>query len=829
MTRVNQSAVSLLGWMLVIASSIGCPALARAGRLPYTITSSSGPTGLFVVPVDANNDGVDELLRASSYQTTMLTQNGQYVWDRKTTFGLMKYSFSAFPTDTTSKGYRLVVVPSRDIRGPFVDSLVLHVMRADSGDDDRPGYDRYYWTVRVDSIAHEQRRDSSRGVTTVVFHDINGAGQQEAFVGVASGYGLQPRGVYAVDLVARKVLWRYLTGFNPYNIAVADADGDGQDELVVSGTAPGNGGTGNGMSDDTNYVLCLGRDGRQRWVVPLRYVGSGGQVLVGVADLNGDGKKEVVAVDHCVLTGSAPDRLLVLDGSSGRLLDSVTADTVGDPRFLSLTVADFNGDGKSEIVVTRPKGRIESRDGKLHVTHETSLKGEITLIRAIRLLATGGEQLVTVSTYANTVSVLDKNMWLLAEYTPQQPPDEVQEISQGKGKPGKLLVGLANPPGSPEPQRQFIVLTLEPTPKPFPWPRVCIVLGGLFLAAVGAAVYANRLRQRQVRHLVARACANAAVLRIDRHRRIVEANSSTKGLRPFSGGLRGEDVNKLLGEEEYASLRDAIRSVVAGETTEVERRVAIEDKDGDRDSYLARVTPLPGGGAVVVFENLSTTEQSRRNAMWTTVVQRLAHSIKTPLATIRGAAQLLAGSDKSDLGRKIRIEAERLGAMVDGIMRLTSVEQVTLADKDAGSIIRRTLEEQGVYSQNSVDVAVQVDTALPTVRVDEESLVIALGNVIRNAVEAMPQGGKLSVSASLTDRSGFVRILVADTGPGVSEEQRAKLFQPFFTRKAGGTGLGLALARKTLQDMGGDISIAPPSGTGAVFWLDVPTAESPTT
>ncbi|MBM3313995.1 VCBS repeat-containing protein, partial [candidate division WOR-3 bacterium] len=522
---------ALVTTLLWIASLHAAP-----GRLPYVLVPSSGPTASVVVPVDANNDGVDDMLRITPYQVTLLSANGQYGWDRRNTDSLMRLSADAYVSGAAQGKHPLVVIPARDRWNPRADSLFFYVIRADSGDDDRTGSERSHWTVMIESIMPDPRRDQSWGINSVSFCDLNGDGEEEALAAVISGYGLQPRGVYAVGPTARTTLWRYGTGFNPGNIVVGDVDGDSLEDIIVGCIAPGNGGLENGLDDGTNYVLCLNRDGTRKWATTLRRVGSGGFVWVAVTDLTGDGRNEVVAVDNCILTDASPDRLLVLDGATGKVVDSAIAGgAAAEQRFQSLTLADLEGRGKPSMVVTRPNGRVEVRDARLRVVHEASLKGEVTMVKTARLLPDSGMQLVVVSTYQNKVSLLDGRLNLLAEYIPSQVPDGIWAVSKGSGKPATLLVRLAKPPSTADLYREFTILMAEPVPNPIPWPWVSAALAALLVGALLAGTYLELLRRRQVRHLVTSSCASVAVLRVDRRRRIVEANPATGELSPSSG------------------------------------------------------------------------------------------------------------------------------------------------------------------------------------------------------------------------------------------------------------------------------------------------------
>jgi signal transduction histidine kinase len=119
-------------------------------------------------------------------------------------------------------------------------------------------------------------------------------------------------------------------------------------------------------------------------------------------------------------------------------------------------------------------------------------------------------------------------------------------------------------------------------------------------------------------------------------------------------------------------------------------------------------------------------------------------------------------------------------------------------------------------------VRIETDLAagLPPVPADRDLLARALGNLVANALEAMPDGGTLAVKTRAVGEG--VALEVSDTGPGLTEEQRTRLFTPYYTTKKGGTGLGLAIVQGIVSDHGGRIQVESAPGAGTTFTLVLP-------
>ena len=150
-------------------------------------------------------------------------------------------------------------------------------------------------------------------------------------------------------------------------------------------------------------------------------------------------------------------------------------------------------------------------------------------------------------------------------------------------------------------------------------------------------------------------------------------------------------------------------------------------------------------------------------------------------------------------------------------------------------VLERTARLVRAELPSSIELQLELGTRLPRVQTDAEQLKQVLINLFRNAVQAMPGGGRISVTTSIPDEGlrlhrppEAVEVRVRDTGPGIPEEHRENIFVPFFTTKEKGTGLGLAICQRLIRHHGGSISILPrPPGEGAEFVIRLPAVEEP--
>jgi nitrogen fixation/metabolism regulation signal transduction histidine kinase len=238
--------------------------------------------------------------------------------------------------------------------------------------------------------------------------------------------------------------------------------------------------------------------------------------------------------------------------------------------------------------------------------------------------------------------------------------------------------------------------------------------------------------------------------------------------------------------------------------------------------------------------------RAERIAAWRDVARRIAHEIKNPLTPIeigiyRLSKRLESTGENTEVTREILDSIlKEVGVLRDLAQEFSSFAKMPepkLEPTDINRTVRSVLE---LYT-SSGEVAMETSLAgdLPPVLADEGQIRRVISNLVKNAVEAMGPGGRLRVRTSLADAGhlsgeahllppAMVRVEVADSGPGIPEDIRDKIFDPYFTTKAKGTGLGLALAYRIIQDHGGTIAFDTGPG-GTTFRVDLRVADEDTT
>jgi len=310
-------------------------------------------------------------------------------------------------------------------------------------------------------------------------------------------------------------------------------------------------------------------------------------------------------------------------------------------------------------------------------------------------------------------------------------------------------------------------------------------------------------------------------------------------------GVSETAVGQLL-EEVFAGAE--VRDVVAlVHRTRRPKPGAVEQelhlrRGGTSLSLLAAATALRGpegeyAGAVLVFEDLTELLKAQRVAAWREVAQRIAHEIKNPLTPIQLSAQRLRRRLGRTAGDDAELVAECTGTIiqeVDGLRRL--VDEFSRFARMPALVPRptdlRPLVESVVAlyreAHPALTLAARHAENLPPVEVDPDHIKRAVLNLVDNAVEAVGSVGEVVVETALVADNGHARIIVTDTGPGISPEDKEKLFLPYFSTKAAGMGLGLPIVWEIVAEHGGTIHVEDNEPRGSRFIIEVPVSRTPT-
>jgi two-component system, NtrC family, sensor histidine kinase HydH len=206
----------------------------------------------------------------------------------------------------------------------------------------------------------------------------------------------------------------------------------------------------------------------------------------------------------------------------------------------------------------------------------------------------------------------------------------------------------------------------------------------------------------------------------------------------------------------------------------------------------------------------------------------MAHEIRTPLGILRSSAQMLGRAsdgppaERQELVDMLIGEVDRLDRVVTGLTELARPRKLAVQPTPLNELLGRALDfAAGQASEKGIVLRRTFDAGPSVAYCDPDEIYQVVLNLVVNALQVTPRGGTITVR-SFAPRRGRVGFAVADTGPGLSPERQAQIFTPFVSFREGGTGLGLAVAQRTVLAHGGTISVHSTLGHGATFTVELP-------
>jgi len=380
-----------------------------------------------------------------------------------------------------------------------------------------------------------------------------------------------------------------------------------------------------------------------------------------------------------------------------------------------------------------------------------------------------------------------------------------------------------------------------------------LMLSGVLLLVGGAAIYflfmiatyrSTRTALENMRSYTSNIIESmtSGLVSLDADGRAVTVNAGARAILGLGDGVvEGASADEVLRVETAADRSELLR-VFAGERDVFETETRVTGKAGSVPVALSASSLRDEDGAragtVLLFQDLreieelkEAVERERHLASLGRLAAGVAHEVRNPLSSLKGFAQFFRtkfkpGSEEERYSDIMIEEVERLDRVVQELLDFARPAAPDRKPTAPNSIIEEALALVSEDAQfRRVEIRSALGAELPDVLVDPMQMRQALLNVLLNAIEAMGGGGTLTIETVATgsaDGPPTVTINVTDTGEGLSEDEVEKLFEPFYTTKPRGTGLGLTVVSRVLEQNGGRVGVRSSRGEGTMFSLVLP-------
>ncbi|NOX21358.1 MAG: HAMP domain-containing protein [Nitrospirae bacterium] len=327
---------------------------------------------------------------------------------------------------------------------------------------------------------------------------------------------------------------------------------------------------------------------------------------------------------------------------------------------------------------------------------------------------------------------------------------------------------------------------------------------------------------------------DSGVVSVNEEGKIITINSTAaKILNVTPEEIIDQDYEVLFKYIESDELREYVKGIRLDSflSSSKQFRVSIGGQQKILKVFISHLRDSKGKslGLLVVFEDITELLKAQQALAWQEVAKRMAHEIKNPLTPIKLSAERILkkwkgrddnfGKVVENATRTIIKEVEQLQQMVNEFSKLGRMPQVRRTQTNVKQIID---ELKQIYKGFEERISFAVDNSLPAAMIDREQLKRALMNLIDNAITATSDGGSIEVKVDYNKTDQVIEFRVSDTGVGIREEDRDKLFLPYFSTKKEGTGLGLAIVHKIVADHKGTIAVEDNKPKGAVFIIKIP-------
>ena len=668
--------------------------------------------------------------------------------------------------------------------------------------------------------------------------DLDGDSDKELVVFADEGYAAAPRGVYVYDGKTFDLKWWYDIGPAISNqVYIKDFDKNGLAEFIIPTSAADNGNVANNTDDKHSYIFKLEYlSDEPIWKKEFGGVFSNVQVILD--DYDADGKLDIYALTNQLISTDNKVRFVVFDLNQNQLAkhDFTTLQAY-------YTSVNLNADLKKEFVLCTKEGEIKIFDNQLNIITEQNINTEIVDVGSCEDLNSDGKDEIVVFTLKQGAYLLDSELNVIAKNPSDYRfyKDKWKKFQIYHDHNGRPTVEMYN-------DFETILVTLERKPYyliSYYGPPVIKILGYLlFFFLIMFSIYSYKSKRYLIRLFKnTLAMSHLPTLYIDSKFIIQFANVAAQNLFDIKDFPINILTNKNM--KYMPNIKSALFKLKNQTESYIEEKIIYEN-DSRSEIYSMNASPIYRRGKnhpnwIVTYENESTRTDLDKAQAWFAIAQKIAHDIKNPLTSIQLSLQRLQREylDRDPQNVKVydqfseyiieRIEILR--KMSRNFMKFLDAENINSQMTDINKFLEELFDNKVIQLPKGIRLKKMFTEDRPLIQIDREQLQILVENFVNNSINAMPEGGIFTLKTNLASdlqftfgegSKNYVVVEITDTGIGIPDEIKNRLFKPYVSNTYLGTGLGLTIVKKIVEDHKGKIEVSSEIGIGTSFMVYLP-------
>jgi len=348
----------------------------------------------------------------------------------------------------------------------------------------------------------------------------------------------------------------------------------------------------------------------------------------------------------------------------------------------------------------------------------------------------------------------------------------------------------------------------------------------------------NELRERRSMTETILNNITAGVLAMDKEGRIIDINPGAERMLGLQKAkLLDQNYNSITFGDSTADFHNLVKRAYETKFRKIEDELDIKIK-GNILNLAVKITHIRDplnkkfSGIVVVITDLTELIRAEKMMVWKEVARRIAHEIKNPLTPIQVSAQrIMKGFEESDRKFKhivedalgiINEELHSIKQLAEEFSNFARLPEMKFEKGDINQLLEKLISVyKSIY--HDIHFKANLDADMPIlVKMDAEQLKRVFVNIVDNSIRALNEKGTIEIKTKYLSKTEFIRIEIADDGPGISDDEKNKIFVPYFSKQASGTGLGLAISHSIIEEHNGQISCQDNKPKGVRFVIEIP-------